>query len=64
MALHTVGLGEITYECRAEANTAGALEWVFVGSQATLQGRTCEVRSLNQREIVLYRADDLFWQPS
>ncbi len=39
MVLHTVGVGEITYECRAKANTAGAFEWVFVGPQATLQSR-------------------------
>jgi len=39
MVLHTVGVGEITYECRAKANMAGAFEWVFVGPQATLQSR-------------------------
>ncbi len=39
MVLHTVGVGEITYECRSKANMAGAFEWVFVGPQATLQSR-------------------------
>jgi Protein of unknown function (DUF3455) len=39
VALETVGVGEITYECRAKANTPGAFEWVFVGPQADLNGR-------------------------
>jgi len=40
VALETVGVGEITYECRAKANTAGAFEWVFVGPQADLNSRS------------------------
>jgi hypothetical protein len=43
VSLETVARGEITYECRAKTNQAGAFEWVFVGPQATLmdrQGRT------------------------
>ncbi|MGH8617618.1 MAG: DUF3455 domain-containing protein [Burkholderiales bacterium] len=32
----TVGVGEITYECRAKAGAAGAFEWVFVAPVATL----------------------------
>lgn len=40
VALETVGEGEITYECRAKANVAGAFEWVFVGPKAALKGRT------------------------
>ncbi len=39
VALETVGVGEITYECRAKANTAGAFEWVFVGPKADLNSR-------------------------
>lgn len=39
VALETVGVGEITYECRAKANAAGQFEWVFVGPQADLNGR-------------------------
>jgi Protein of unknown function (DUF3455) len=39
IALETVGVGEITYECRAKANMAGAFEWVFVGPQADLNSR-------------------------
>lgn len=39
VALETVGVGEITYECRARANAPGAFEWVFVGPQADLNSR-------------------------
>jgi hypothetical protein len=39
VALETVGVGEITYECRAKANTPGQFEWVFVGPMADLNGR-------------------------
>lgn len=38
VALETVGVGEITYECRAKAGMAGH-EWVFVGPQAALNSR-------------------------
>ena len=31
-----VGIGELTYECRAKAGAAGAFEWVFVAPVATL----------------------------
>ncbi len=40
VALETVGVGEITYECRAKADSAGAFEWVFVGPQADLNSRS------------------------
>ena len=39
VALETVGVGEITYECRVKANTTDAFEWVFVGPQADLNSR-------------------------
>ena len=39
VALETVGVGEITYECRAKANAAGMFEWVFVGPRADLNSR-------------------------
>lgn len=39
VVLETVGVGEITYECRAKANAPGAFEWVFVGPQADLNAR-------------------------
>lgn len=38
VAMETVGVGEITYECRARAQGAGH-EWVFVGPDARLQDR-------------------------
>jgi hypothetical protein len=40
VAMETVGVGEITYECRAKANEAGMFEWVFVGPQADLNSRS------------------------
>lgn len=38
--LETVGVGEITYECRDKANTPGQTEWTFVGPKAVLNDRT------------------------
>lgn len=40
VALETVGVGEITYECRDKANAAGQTEWVFVGPMAVLNDRS------------------------
>jgi hypothetical protein len=40
VAMETVGIGEITYECRAKANTTGDFEWVFVGPDAKLMDRS------------------------
>ena len=40
VVMETVGVGQITYECRAKANTADAFEWVFVGPQAALNDRS------------------------
>jgi hypothetical protein len=39
VAMETVGVGEITYECRAKAGSPGAFEWVFVGPKADLNSR-------------------------
>lgn len=39
VVLETVGIGEITYECRAKANAPGSFEWVFVGPKAVLNAR-------------------------
>ncbi len=39
VAMETVGVGQITYECKAKANMAGAFEWVFVGPKADLNSR-------------------------
>lgn len=40
VVLETVGVGEITYECRAKANAADAFEWAFVGPKADLNSRS------------------------
>ena len=39
VALESVGVGEITYECREKAAAAGQFEWVFVGPSAVLNDR-------------------------
>jgi hypothetical protein len=40
VALETVGVGEITYECRDKTGTPGMTEWVFVGPNAVLNDRS------------------------
>ncbi len=40
IAMETVGVGEITYECRDKANAPGMTEWVFVGPNAVLNDRS------------------------
>jgi hypothetical protein len=40
VAMETVGVGRITYECREKANMAGQFEWVFAGPEASLQDRS------------------------
>jgi hypothetical protein len=39
VALETVGMGSITYECRARKDTADQFEWAFVGPDAKLMDR-------------------------
>jgi len=39
VAMETVGMGDITYECRDKANMVGQTEWVFVGPNAVLNDR-------------------------
>jgi hypothetical protein len=39
VALETVGVGDITYQCREKAAMVGAFEWVFVGPNAALNNR-------------------------
>ncbi|MCY7319810.1 MAG: DUF3455 domain-containing protein [Ramlibacter sp.] len=51
----TVGTGEITYECRAKANTAGQFEWVFVGPDARLMDR-------NGRQVGRYDGPPATWE--
>ncbi len=40
VVLETVGVGEITYECRDKASMPGQTEWVFVGPKAVLNDRS------------------------
>jgi len=40
VAMETVGVGEITYECRDKKDAAGQFEWVFVGPDAVLNDRS------------------------
>jgi hypothetical protein len=40
VVMETVGVGEITYECRAKASMPGQHEWVFVGPDARLMDRS------------------------
>ncbi len=40
VSMETVGVGEITYECRAKTGAAGQYEWVFVGPDAKLMDRS------------------------
>ncbi len=39
VALESVGIGQITYECRAKKDVTGQFEWVFVGPDAKLMAR-------------------------
>ena len=40
VAMETVGVGQITYECKAKANMPGQFEWVFAGPDAKLMDRS------------------------
>jgi hypothetical protein len=40
VAMETVGVGDITYECRDRVNAPGQTEWVFVGPDARLMDRS------------------------
>ncbi len=40
LAMQTVGVGELRYECRPKANAADQFEWAFVGPTATLNDRS------------------------
>ncbi len=40
VAMETVGVGEITYECKGKSDAAGQYEWVFVGPDAKLMDRS------------------------
>lgn len=40
VAMETVGMGQITYECRVKANMGSEFEWFFVGPDARLMDRS------------------------
>ncbi|AMM23959.1 DUF3455 domain-containing protein [Variovorax sp. PAMC 28711] len=40
VAMETVGMGDVTYECRDKANAPGQTEWVFAGPDAKLMDRS------------------------
>lgn len=39
LRMETVGVGELTYECRPKRDAAGQFEWAFAGPVATLYDR-------------------------
>jgi hypothetical protein len=39
ISMETTGVGEITYECKAKANSTTEMEWTFVGPKAVLNDR-------------------------
>ncbi len=40
VAMETVGVGQITYDCKVKANMPGQFEWVFGGPDAKLMDRS------------------------
>lgn len=40
VSMETTGVGEITYECKAKANSTTEMEWTFVGPKAVLNDRS------------------------
>ena len=57
VAMETVGVGEITYECRDKANMPGQTEWVFVGPKAVLNDR-------NGKQVGTYYGPPATWESS
>lgn len=55
VAMETVGVGEITYECRDKANAPGMTEWVFVGPNAALNDR-------NGKQVGKYYGPPATWE--
>jgi hypothetical protein len=58
VALETVGVGEITYECRAKPTDAQAFEWVFVGPRADLNSRAGKKLGTYYGPPATWAADD------
>ncbi|MGE0803190.1 MAG: DUF3455 domain-containing protein [Lautropia sp.] len=57
VAMETVGVGEITYECREKQGAMGQYEWFFVGPDAMLMDR-------NGKQVGRYFGPPATWQSS
>lgn len=57
VAWETVGMGNITYECKDKANAPGQTEWVFVGPDAILKTR-------NGQQVGRYYGPPATWEAS
>ncbi|MEC4239746.1 DUF3455 domain-containing protein [Pseudomonas sp. DSV-1] len=55
MAMTTVGVGEITYECKEKTNAPGQMEWFFVGPKAQLN-------DTNGKQVGTYFGPPATWQ--
>jgi Protein of unknown function (DUF3455) len=55
VAMETVGVGMITYECKTKASTTDQFEWVFVGPDAKLMDRS-------GKEVGKYFGPPATWQ--
>lgn len=55
VAMETVGVGQITYECRTKKDMAGQFEWVFVGPDAKLMSR-------NGQQVGKYYGPPATWE--
>ena len=55
VAMTTVGVGEITYECKEKANAPGQMEWFFVGPKAKLN-------DTNGKQVGTYFGPPATWQ--
>jgi hypothetical protein len=55
VAMETVGVGEITYECRADKDMAGQYAWVFAGPDAKLLDR-------NGKQVGKYFGPPATWE--
>lgn len=55
VALETVGMGLITYECRVKKDMAGAYEWAFAGPDAKLMDR-------NGKQVGKYYGPPATWE--
>ncbi len=55
VAMETVGVGEITYQCNAKKDMADQFEWVFVGPDAKLNDR-------NGKQVGKYYGPPATWE--